>query len=85
MLTMRLNFIDNWEKFKVMIEYSSESEPEEEREENSWSEEAYEWLESKEDYGWSDYEEELEEEENIEPRGLGCPSSTSTHVSSSRR
>jgi hypothetical protein len=61
-----MKFADNWEKFKVMIDYSSESEPKEEREECSWSEEAYEWSEAEEDYGWSDYE----EEEDMKPGGL---------------
>ena len=52
-----MKVVDNCEKFKAILEQSSELELEVEREEDSWFEEACEWSESKEYYGWSDYEE----------------------------
>ena len=60
-------------KFQRNDRNSSGSEPEEDKEEDSWSEQVYEWSNLEEDYRWSNYEEKSEEED-IEPGGLGFPS-----------
>jgi len=43
-----INVVDNWKKFKAILEQSSESKLEVEREEDSWYKEACEWSEPEE-------------------------------------
>jgi len=48
-----MEFLDNWETFKALVEHSNGSEP---KEEYSWHEEPYRWSELEEEYGWKDSE-----------------------------
>ena len=72
---LAMQYADNWDMFKALLEQSDGSKSEEE---DSWYEEAYGWSEPEEDYGWTYYGEDCskEEEKDKEPEGLGFPRST---------